>query len=67
MDLSNTYIGIPTTNGTASFKKIKNTAISKINCLAEDMDMMAGEYLFDLMSGYSKTDIESLKKYLENE
>ncbi len=67
MDLSNTYIGIPTTNGTASFKKIKNTAVSKINCLAEDMDMMAGEYLFDLMSGYNKTDIESLKKYLENE
>lgn len=67
MDLSTLYIGIPNNKGLASFKKIKNSAVSKINNQADNMDMMAGEYLFDLLSGYSKDDIESLKKYLENE
>lgn len=67
MDLSNVYIGIPNSKGIATFRKIKNSAVSKINNHADDMDIMAGEYLFDLMSGYTKEDIESLKKYLENE
>lgn len=67
MDLSNVYIGIPNNKGIATFRKIKNSAVSKINNYADDMDIMAGEYLFDLMSGYTKEDIESLKKYLENE
>lgn len=67
MDLSNVYIGVPNSKEIASFRKIKNSAVSRINNHADDMDMMAGEYLFDLMSGYTKEDIESLKKYLENE
>ena len=67
MDLSSTYIGIPNNDEIAHFRKIKKSAISKINNNADNMDMMAGEYLFDLMSGYSKSDIENLKKYLEND
>lgn len=67
MNLSSVYIGVPNSKGIAIFRKIKNSAISKINNHAEDMDMMSGEYLFDLMSGYTKEDIECLKKYLENE
>lgn len=67
MDLSNIYIGVPNSKGIATFRKIKNSSVSKINNYADDMDIMAGEYLFDLMSGYTKEDIESLKKYLENE
>lgn len=67
MDLSNIYIGVPNSKGIATFRKIKNSSVSKINNHADDMDIMAGEYLFDLMSGYTKEDIESLKKYLENE
>lgn len=67
MDLSNVYIGVPNSKGIATFRKIKNNAVTKINNHADDIDMMAGEYLFDLMSGYTKRDIENLKKYLENE
>lgn len=67
MNLSNIYIGVPESNGAASFNKIKKSAVSKINNDAEDMDMMAGEYLFDLMSEYSKEDIGKLKKYLDKE
>ena len=59
MDLSNVYIGIPNNKGIATFRKIKNSAVSKINNHADDMDIMAGEYLFDLMSGYTKEDIEA--------
>ena len=65
--MSNIYIGVPNIKGIATFRKIKKSAISKINNYADDMDMMAGEYLFDLMSGYVKEDIDNLKKYLENE
>lgn len=67
MDLSNIYVGIPNNSGIATFRKIKNSSVSKINNNAENMDMMAGEYLFDLMTGYNEKDIEDLKKYLEND
>ena len=67
MNLSNIYIGVPNDGGTAKFRKIKDNAVSKINNHAESMDMMVGDYLFDLMSGYDEYDIQNLKKYLEND
>ena len=67
MNLSSIYIGVPNNDGTAKFRKIKDNAVSKINSHAESMDMMVGDYLFDLMSGYDEYDIQSLKKYLEND
>ena len=67
MELSNIYIGVPGNNGIANFKKIKNSAVSKINNTADNLDMMAGEYIFDLISGYNKEDNDTLKKYLDNE
>ncbi len=67
LNLSSIYIGMPNNNGIANFRKIKKSAIKKIITSAENMDMMTGEYLFDLINGYDKDDIDKLKKYLENE
>lgn len=66
IDISNLYLGVPNSNGNAIFRKIKKSAVNKVLDSADEMDMLTGEYLFDLMSG-SDDDIEYLAKYLENE
>lgn len=44
------YIGAPNDNGIASFKRIREDEIEKINSYAHDRGLGFGEYLFELMS-----------------
>jgi len=59
------YIGIPNEEGLAIFRKIKESSVSKIYSDADELDMLVGEYLFDLMSVSSNTN--TLLKYINNE
>ena len=63
---SSLYLGVPNENGLAIFRKIKSSSVSKIYDAAEDLNVLIGEYLFDLLSGETD-DQELLNKYLENE
>lgn len=58
------YLGIPNDIGLAKFSKIKNSCTQKIMREASDMNMLIGEYLFDLMSGTNE-DIELLTSFVE--
>ncbi len=58
------YLGIPNSLGLAEFSKLKESSIQRVMREASDMSMLAGEYLFDLMSG-TDDDIELLKSYME--
>lgn len=61
----NLFIGRPTDNGTANFKRIKPSKLKQFISLAKDNDMYVGEYLFELMS--TGRDGESmLSFYLED-
>lgn len=64
LDPTNLYVGLPNDEGLASFYKIKDTAAKRLMKNAEDMDVLTGEYLFDLMTG-TKEDIEELKSYVQ--
>lgn len=63
MDPKNIYIGLPNNDGIANFSKIKEKAVNKLLADANNMDMLVGDYLFDLMSG-SEDDLEILSKYV---
>lgn len=61
----NLFIGKPTDNGAANFKKIKPSKLKQFISLARDNGMYVGEYLFELMS--TGRDGESmLSFYLED-
>lgn len=60
----NIYLGVPNDNGLARFAKIKEKSSVKILKDADSMDMLFGDYLFDLMSG-DEEDLEIIKKYTE--
>lgn len=64
IDPKKIYLGIPNNNGLAQFARIKETSINKIIREANEMDMLIGEYLFDLMSGTDE-DAETLKDFME--
>lgn len=64
LDPTNLYVGLPNDKGLACFYKIKDTAAKRLMKNADDMDVLTGEYLFDLMTG-TKEDIEELKSYVE--
>lgn len=64
MNPSNIYLGLPNNDGLAMFSKIKEKSVSKLLNDAEEMDMLVGDYLFDLMSG-SAEDLEKMIKYVE--
>lgn len=64
MNPENIYIGLPNNSGLANFSKIKEKNVNKLLEDASDMDMLIGDYLFDLMSG-SDDDVETLLKYVE--
>jgi predicted ATPase len=66
VDPTTLYIGVPNDKGLALFRKIKDTSVNKLYKDAEDLDVLVGEYLFDLMSGTSD-DLTTLNKYLINE
>ncbi|MDR1697854.1 MAG: ATP-binding protein [Erysipelotrichaceae bacterium] len=63
---SDLYIGLPNEDGKACFRKIKKGSIGRIENEAKTLDMLTGEYIFDLMNG-SSSDIADLQGYLENE
>lgn len=60
------YLGVPNKYGLANFRKVKSSSVTKLYDAAEDLNVLVGEYLFDLMSGIDE-DNEILNKYLENE
>lgn len=60
------YLGIPNDMGLAKFYKIKASSSQKIMRESSNMNMLVGEYLFDLMSGTSE-DIEILSSFVEYE
>lgn len=45
------FVGVPTNDGTAVFKKIKASRTKSLLNAARGQDMTIGEYLFELMSG----------------
>lgn len=61
---SNIYLGLPNTEGVARFNRIKEKSSNKLLLDAKNMDMLAGDYLFDLMSG-DGSDLEIINKYME--
>ena len=56
---------MPNTNGTAEFRKTKNSRIKALIKTARDNALSVGEYLFELMSG-DRDAIETLAFYLED-
>ncbi len=58
------YLGIPNTNGLANFSKIKKSSVNKIMNEANDLNMLVGDYLFDLMSS-TEEEIDTLVSYVE--
>ncbi len=60
----NIYIGLPNKNGIASFSKIKEKCVERLLKDAKNMDMLVGDYLFDLMSGDDE-DLNTMIKYVE--
>lgn len=59
------YVGVPSSDGTAQFKKIQKNRIKSLISAARDMGMSVGEYLFDLMSG-DQDSLKMLSFYLED-
>ena len=45
------YVGVPTEDGTALFKRVKTSKVKQLLNAARDFDMSVGEYLFELMAG----------------
>lgn len=64
MEPQNIYIGLPNNDGIANFSRIKEKSVNKLLNDANNMDMLVGDYLFDLMSG-NEEDLETLSKYVE--
>ena len=62
--LENIYIGIPDETGLASFQSIAKTRAKSLVNTSQDLGLSIGEYLFDLMSGDSKSNY-ILKKYIK--
>jgi len=64
MEPKNIYLGLPNSDGLAKFSKIKEKSVNKLLNDANNMDMLVGDYLFDLMSGNDE-DLETMIKYVE--
>ena len=64
MNPKDIYLGLPNSNGIAFFSKIKERSVEKLLKDARNMDMLVGDYLFDLMSGDDE-DLETMRKYVE--
>ena len=59
------YVGVPNTDGTASFKRIQSKKTKGLINTVRKMDMSVGEYLFELMSGDEDSSY-ILSSYLED-
>lgn len=55
LKLERIYIGVPEETGLASFCSIARNKVKSVIGTAQDLGLSVGEYLFDLMSGDSKT------------
>lgn len=66
MEPTNIYLGLPTNDGVATFKKIKTNTNNKKRLIRtlQDNELELGNYLFDLMSGDSD-DAKELLSYVE--
>lgn len=66
MEPDNVFLGIPSKNGEAMFRKIKGNTnnIKKLMRTLQDNNLALGDYLFDLMSGTAE-DCEELLSYVE--
>lgn len=60
----NIYLGLPNSDGVAYFSKIKEKSVDKLLKDANNMDMLIGDYLFDLMSG-DEEDLKTMIRYVE--
>ncbi len=58
------YLGLPNDDGLAVFAKIKERSVKRLLADADKMDMLVGDYLFDLMSGTDE-DLNTMIKYVE--
>ncbi len=67
MQPENLYLGLPNSNGVATFKKLKtNTnAMKRLIKNIQSTNMQLGDYLFDLMSSSDDDDIMELSSYVE--
>ncbi len=59
------YIGVPRSDGVATFKRIRKGALKEVLENAHDLGMGFGEYLFELMSS-DEDSAEILCRYLED-
>ena len=66
MEPGNIYLGLPSDDGVATFKKIKTNTnnIKRLIRTLQENNLALGDYLFDLMSG-SSDDCEELLSYVE--
>ena len=64
MEPKNIYLGLPNNDGLAMFSRIKEKCVNKLLTDSNNMDMLVGDYLFDLMSG-NEEDLEIMTKYVE--
>ena len=66
MEPGNIYLGLPSDDGVATFRKIKTNTnnIKRLIRTLQDNELELGNYLFDLMSG-STDDAEELLSYVE--
>lgn len=65
LKLERIYIGTPDENGLASFQRIAKSKVKSLVGTAQDNGLSVGEYLFDLMSGDSKSSF-ILKRYIKD-
>lgn len=64
LKLERVYIGLPDESGLASFQSIAKTKIKSMINTSQALGLSVGEYLFDLMSGDSKS-TSILERYLK--
>lgn len=64
LDLEKIYIGLPSKDGVAQFKKIKKQYEKTIYKIATEEEMSIGDYIFDLLLD-SYSDDTTLERYME--
>ena len=60
LKIEDIYVGVPNTNGVATFEHIKKSAGSQLEKISNQYNMSVGDYIFELLNG-NEDDIEELK------
>jgi AAA15 family ATPase/GTPase len=63
--LDRIFVGVPSREGIALFKKVKSSRAKALLSFARDLEMTVGEYLFELMSN-DQDSADTLSFYLED-